>query len=90
MELHEALAAKVDTWREAGYPSDVPALAETLEHATEGGDDGAGHLRYLRAAQLRALETYWYLRLVERTPSIPELYTSLYPSTSEQIGRAHV
>lgn len=72
MELHEALATKVDVWRDAGYPSDVPALGEILEFATEGRDDGSGHLRYLRAAQLRALETYWYLRVVEWTPSIPE------------------
>ncbi|MBI2777561.1 MAG: DEAD/DEAH box helicase family protein [Chloroflexi bacterium] len=86
MDLHEALAAKVDAWRDAGYPSDVPALAEILEFATEGDDDGRGHLRFLRAAQLRALETYWYLRVVERTPSIPDLYKSLFPVGSERLA----
>ncbi|MBI3747811.1 MAG: DEAD/DEAH box helicase family protein [Chloroflexi bacterium] len=85
VELHEALATKVGAWRDAGYPSDVPALGEILEHATEGGNDGPSHLRYLRAAQLRALETYWYLRVVERTPPIPELYRRLFPSTSTRI-----
>ena len=30
MELHEALAAKVDAWLESGYPSDIPALAEMV------------------------------------------------------------
>ena len=33
-----------------------------------------------RLAQLRALETYWYLRLVEPTPRIEDLYASLFPS----------
>ena len=85
MELHEALAANVDAWREAGYPSDVPALAEILEFATEGDEPGSSQLRYLRAAQLRALEIYWYLRVVERTPSIPELYRRLFASPSERL-----
>ncbi|MBI3746460.1 MAG: DEAD/DEAH box helicase family protein [Chloroflexi bacterium] len=86
MELHEALASRVDAWRQAGYPSDIPALAEILEFAIEDGDSGPGHLRYLRAAQLRALETYWYLRVVERTPSIPDLYTALFPAGSERLA----
>lgn len=85
VELHEALATRVDVWRDAGYPSDVPALGEILEFATEGGNGGPSHPRYLRAAQLRALETYWYLRVVERTPSIPELYRLLFPATSERL-----
>ena len=80
MELHEALAAKVDAWCEAGYPSDSPALAEILDYAVEDVEPGApwprsgrlrflraGRLRFLRAAQLRALETYWYLRVVEQS-----------------------
>ena len=70
MELHEALATKVDAWREAGYPSHVPALAEILDFAVEGVEPGepwphSGQLRFLRAAQLRALETYWYLLVIE-------------------------
>jgi hypothetical protein len=32
----------------------------------------------LRQAQLRALETYWYLRLVEGTPHVFELYQRYY------------
>ncbi|MBI2762949.1 MAG: DEAD/DEAH box helicase family protein [Chloroflexi bacterium] len=91
MELHEALAAKVDTWRAAGYPGDVPALAEILDFAVEGVEPGApwphsGQLRFLRAAQLRAFETYWYLRVVERTPPIPDLYRRLFPTTSERLA----
>lgn len=71
--------------RDAGYASDVPALGEILEFATDGGNDGLSHPRYLRDAQLRALETYWYLRVVEQTPSIPELYRRLFPATSERL-----
>ena len=79
MELDEALGAKVAAWREAGYPSDVPALTEILDFAVEDVESGtpwprSGQLRFLRAAQLRALEPYWYLRGVERTPPIPDLY----------------
>lgn len=66
-ELHQALAVRVATWRETGYASDrFPAIAEILGYAFE--DDGRRHSRFLRAAQFRALETYWYLRLVEGTP----------------------
>lgn len=38
-----------------------------------------GHARFLRRPQLRALETYWYLRLIERTPHVFDLYQKLYP-----------
>jgi hypothetical protein len=88
VELHEALARDVAAWREAGYPSDIPALAEILDFATdtEGGDDGAAlHLRYLRPPQLRALETYWYLRVTLRTPHVTELYTRSFPGTLDRL-----
>ncbi|HET91273.1 MAG TPA: restriction endonuclease subunit R [Chloroflexi bacterium] len=74
--LYELIRQKVTTWREDGYPvDDYPAIAEILDYATlpEGGG-----LRYLRAAQLRALETYWYLRLVEGTSHIFDLYQRYY------------
>lgn len=60
--LYQALSEKIDAWRAANYPcDDFPAIREILEFATE--DAEAGQLRYLRRAQFRALETYWYLRL---------------------------
>jgi len=61
--LYELIQRNVTAWREDGYPTeDYPAIAEILDYATlpEGGG-----LRFLRKAQLCALETYWYLRLVE-------------------------
>jgi len=90
-ELHEVLAARVAEWRRDGYPCEHPAISEVFEHAIEGEQDGrpfptSGSLRYLRAAQLRALETYWYLRLVLATPHIGALYTALFPSARERLG----
>jgi len=59
----------VNTWRSARYPcADYPAIGEILEYAVLPESD---HLRFLRRPQLRALETYWYLRLVENTPGFP-------------------
>jgi hypothetical protein len=87
VELHEALATRVAGWRADGYPSGrFPAIAEILNFAIENEDPAApfpatGNLRYLRAAQLRALEVYWYLRLVVGTPKIPALYRDLFPGT---------
>ena len=84
MHLHQVIQSKVNVWREAGYPSpDYPAVAEILEYATIPLDDGGVQLRTLRAAQLRALETYWYLRLVEGTPHIFDLYQRCYPRTND-------
>lgn len=89
--LYQALAARVDAWRVEHYPcTDFPAIREILEFATE--DAETGQLRYLRRAQFRALETYWYLRLVLKTPRIPDLYTQLFPKPKdrrEAMGLTH-
>ena len=80
--LHEKIAEQVKGWREAGYPHDIyPAISEILDYARE--DDG--NRRFLRTAQLQALETYWYLRLVLNTPAIPQLYEQLFSKTSDRL-----
>ena len=90
-ELHAALALRVDAWRAAGYPHDrYPAIAEILQFAIQGEDPDApypatGNPGYLRAAQFRALETYWYLRLCEGTPHIAPLYERLFPATTDRL-----
>jgi type III restriction enzyme len=74
--LYELIQRNVAAWRADGYPSeDYPAIGEILDYAVlpESHD-----LRYLRKVQLRALETYWYLRLVEGTPHIFDLYCRTY------------
>lgn len=79
--LFQALAERVDAWRAARYDCpEYPAIREILDFAIE--DSNTGQLRYLRQAQLRALETYWYLRLVLDTPRIPDLYALLFPTKS--------
>lgn len=89
--LFQALAQRVDAWRTAGYPcADYPAIAEILHFAVE--DEADGRLRFLRRAQLRALETYWYLRLVLNTPKVPKLYAELFPdprARCEAMGLTH-
>ncbi len=82
--LHERLAELVATWRADGYPSaEFPAIAEILEFS---GETEAGELRYLRRPQLRALETYWYLRLVEETPHVFDLYQRTLPPETDKQG----
>ena len=84
-DLYEAIAGRVDAWRADGYPHEAfPAVAEVLQFAID--DEASGHLRYLRAAQFRALETYWHLRLVEGTPRIPELYKRLFGRNTERLA----
>ncbi|MBP7609616.1 MAG: DEAD/DEAH box helicase family protein [Steroidobacteraceae bacterium] len=81
----------MDAWRAANYRcDDFPAVREILEFATEDGE--AAQLRYLRHAQFRALETYWYLRLVLGTPRIPDLYAELFTKPKdrrEAMGLTH-
>ena len=75
--LHELIQQNVTAWREDGYSTeDYAAIAEILDYAVLPESD---NLRFLRKAQLRALETYWYLRLVEETPHIFDLYQRYYP-----------
>lgn len=74
--LFEVIQEKLNTWRDDGYPTEhYPAIAEILEYAVLPEED---RLRFLRPPQLRALETYWYLRLVEGTPHIFDLYRKHY------------
>lgn len=76
IHLHQHIAARVDQWRSEGFASsDYPAIAEILEWAKE---TETGNLRFLRRPQLRALETYWYLRLIEKTPHVFDLYKKLF------------
>ena len=81
--LYQEISTRVDAWRAGNYPSEkYPAIRQILEFAVEDAQNG--QLRYLRRAQLRALETYWYLRLVLETPRIPDLYAKLFPSKKDR------
>ncbi|MBN1889003.1 MAG: DEAD/DEAH box helicase family protein [Thermoflexales bacterium] len=82
--LYELIQHKVAEWRTAGYPAaNYPAIAEILDYALLPESTTP---RLLRTAQLRALETYWYLRLVESTPHIFDLYRRYYPKPMDLLG----
>ena len=82
--LYEAIQDRVSAWRSDRYPcADYPTIGEVLDYARlpESSD-----LRFLRRPQFRALETYWYLRLVEGTPLIPDLYSCYFEEPVERLG----
>jgi len=72
------LREKVKNWRDTNYSCNFPAIAEILSFAFNESENGEKSLKYLRKAQFEALETYWYLRIVERSPHIFKLYKRLY------------
>ncbi len=72
------LKENVNEWRKNDYKCDYPAISEILNYSFFESESGDKSLRFLRKAQFEALETYWYLRLVEKTPHIFELYRKLY------------
>ena len=83
MHLYELLAQRVNQWRSQGYPHpDYPTIAEILEWSTNPEGNGFR----LRPPQVRALETYWYLRLVEGTPHIFDLYRNLFSARKELLS----
>lgn len=72
------LMERVEEWRNKDYKCDYPTISEILNFSIVESETGEKALRYLRKAQFEALETYWYLRLVEKTPHVFELYKKLY------------
>jgi hypothetical protein len=72
------LKEKVEEWRSNDYACDYPAISEIFDYNIIRTKSETKTLRYLRSAQFQALETYWYLRLVEKTPHIFEFYNRLY------------
>lgn len=86
MHLHQALQQKVRAWAESGYASeDYPVISEILEYQTTAPllGQNARQLRFLRAAQVDALTSYWYLRLIERTPGVIDFYRRLFPKPTD-------
>ena len=80
--IPELLKSKVSNWRESGFKCDYPILSEILNYNYREDDDEKIP-RYLRTAQIEALETYWYLRVVEKTPHIIDLYQKLISQPSD-------
>ena len=81
--LYQKLKLETLEWRKQDYPCDYPAISTILKHNQDS---------FLRKAQLEALETYWYLRLVKNTPNILNLYRDYFPGKSlfEVFGLTHL
>lgn len=67
--LYQKLKSETVEWKKQGHPCDYPAISTILKHNQDG---------FLRKAQVEALETYWYLRLVKKTPHIFDLYKEYF------------
>lgn len=80
MHLYEALSNSVDDWRKQNY---VHAYYDTISEVLEWAKSPEGEGFRLRPPQVRALETYWYLRLVRDTPHIFDLYQNCFGSRKE-------
>lgn len=77
--LFEKLRDDAQKWQEEGYPcADFPLIGEVLRWQFVEEPQEKGVLKYLRQPQFQALELYWYLRLVRKTPHIVQLYKHYY------------
>ncbi|NIA09371.1 MAG: DEAD/DEAH box helicase family protein [Nitrospiraceae bacterium] len=73
--LPNKLRERIKKWKDEDYKCEYPAISEILNFCKDSS--------YLRKAQLEALETYWYLRIIEKTPQVIELYKKLYDGPIE-------
>lgn len=87
MSLYKTLKQKVLNWRNENYKCDYPTISEILDF---NFDKEQGNLRYLRKAQFEALETYWYLRIIEGTPHIFDLYKKIYTDPVELLRALNI
>ena len=80
MSLWQKLTPRLEEWRNDNYKcSEYPAIAEILRF--QRNEDGTS--RYLRQPQIEALEAYWYIRLILKTPKLLDLYKELFPDKQE-------
>lgn len=79
--FHSIISQKASAWKESGYLHETyPAISDILEYQLI---NDTSHLRWLRAAQIEALTVYWYLRLVDDSPHILDLYKKSYNEKSD-------
>jgi len=84
VNLHQKLNEMVSSWKADGYPCDsFPAISEILEWTVDLETETP---RFLRLPQIKALETYWYIRLIMQTAHISEIYSVLFPTISERLN----
>ncbi len=87
--LFEKLRDDAQKWQEEGYPcEDFPLIGEVLRWQFVEEPQAKGALKYLRQPQFQALELYWYLRLVRKTPHIVALYKHYYSDDNRDFFEA--
>ena len=86
--LFDSLRQSASEWRNNGYPCDNHSLiGEILTYQMESREE-ASTLKFLREPQFLALEVYWYVRLVLKTPHIIDLYKHYYEDNKEDFFNA--
>ncbi|MGR3913635.1 MAG: DEAD/DEAH box helicase family protein [Gammaproteobacteria bacterium] len=86
--LFERLQQAADDWRGGGYACAAhPMIGEILAFQHEAQEDRAA-LKFLREPQFRALEVYWYVRLVRNTPHIMDLYRHFFQHDKQAFSDA--
>ena len=101
LALSKELSKAVDQWRKDGYPcEDYSYIGHILsfqvnrwQETVEEGDGGERQreildLKYLREPQFLALETYWYVRLILKTPRVVDLYKRFFGDDKEGFFQA--
>lgn len=82
------LKHSVKQWRQQGYScDDYPLIGSILDYQTEKQEDLLTP-KFLRDPQFLALEVYWYVRLILRTPKIIDLYKHYYGEDKEAFFHA--
>jgi hypothetical protein len=89
MTLYNILELKTLEWRNKHYKSNFPTISEIFDFNRNPETES---LRFLRKAQYEALETYWYLRLVEGTPHVFDLYKRYFTGKEffRSLGLEHI
>jgi hypothetical protein len=89
MNIYTSLRSKVIEWRKNNYASSFPTISEIFDFNRNPETES---LRFLRKAQYEALETYWYLRLVEGTPHVFDLYKRYFTGKEffRSLGLEHI
>ena len=86
--LFDSLKSAAGEWRRSGYPcGGYPLIGEILAWQTEKQEDRSVP-KYLREPQLLALEVYWYVRLVLKTPHILDIYRHFYGTDKKVFFKA--
>lgn len=81
--LYQTISLLRKQWSNDSYScEEYPAISEILEYQIEPETKTP---RFLRIPQVTALETYWYLRLMEKTPHIFDLYKNHFSKKTDLI-----